>query len=78
MTRIIVAHRPETIRTADRVIALRDGCVDRFPDDTIDAEVIETRHEGRLREIAGGRAGSRSRRPSSDSTAGGRPRRREP
>ena len=28
ITRIVIAHRPETIRSADRVIALRDGTVE--------------------------------------------------
>ncbi|MCF7223141.1 peptidase domain-containing ABC transporter [Marilutibacter chinensis] len=33
MTRIVIAHRPETIRSADRVIALRDGRVDASDED---------------------------------------------
>ncbi|ALN78925.1 peptidase domain-containing ABC transporter [Lysobacter antibioticus] len=30
MTRIVIAHRPDTIRSADRVVALRDGVSERI------------------------------------------------
>lgn len=30
LTRIIIAHRPETIRTADRVLLLADGCIEEL------------------------------------------------
>lgn len=73
ITRIIVAHRPETIRAADRIIALRSGRIDRFADGTIDAELIGAPSHDRLREIAGGRASRSSRRPRQDPVDGDRP-----
>lgn len=52
ITRIIVAHRPETIQSADRVITLLGGRVDHDESDTVDADFVENR----VREIAGGQA----------------------
>ncbi len=75
ITRIIVAHRPETIRSADRVIALRDGRVDHFADDAIDMKTIETGLARRMHEIAGGRTIEKVRRLMQNPDSLTRPRR---
>lgn len=40
VTRIVIAHRPDTIRSADRVIALQDGVSEQFTTERFSAQIL--------------------------------------
>jgi ATP-binding cassette subfamily B protein RaxB len=45
ITRIVIAHRPDTIRSADRVIALRDGVSESIANKEIPSSIVSRIHD---------------------------------